>query len=97
MSKLRQKRKFGSAVSFGKHCAIDGEARRAVRRPRRQRRSDPAETLGTRNQTSEDLRVFCEAGCAKQMDRSALSAFRLDIVAGEFRPVAHNLVDALST
>jgi hypothetical protein len=31
------------------------------------------------------------------MDRSALSAFRLDIVAGEFRPVAHNLVDALST
>jgi hypothetical protein len=53
--------------------------------------------LAFANQKSDDLRAYCEAEFAKQMDRSALPEFGLDVVAGEFRPVAHSLLDALST
>jgi hypothetical protein len=53
--------------------------------------------LAFANQMTDELKGFCEAAFAKQMDGSALPEFGLDIVAGEFRPVAHALLDALST
>lgn len=53
--------------------------------------------LAFANLMTDELRGFCEAEFAKQMDGSALPEFGLDIVAGEFRPVAHALLDALAT
>jgi hypothetical protein len=52
--------------------------------------------LAAANQMTGDLRAFCEAEFASQSDGTALPAFGLDIMAGEFRPVAHALLDALS-
>ncbi len=52
--------------------------------------------LAAANQMTDDLRTFCEAEFASQSDGNALPAFGLDVVAGEFRPVAHALLDALS-
>ena len=52
--------------------------------------------LALANQMSDKLRVWCENTFAKQSDHTALAEFGLDVVAGEVRPVAHALLDALS-
>jgi NACHT domain len=52
--------------------------------------------LALANQMSDELREWCENSFAKQSDHSTLAEFGLDIVAGEIRPVAYALLDALS-
>jgi hypothetical protein len=52
--------------------------------------------LSLANQMSGELRKWCEKSFAKQCDHSSLVEFGLDVVAGEFRPVAYALLDALS-
>jgi hypothetical protein len=52
--------------------------------------------LAMANQMSDELRDWCEKTFAKQCDHTALAEFGLDVVAGEIRPVAHALLDALS-
>jgi hypothetical protein len=65
--------------------ATDGSARASLPR-----------LLAAANQMTDDLRTFCEAEFASQSNGDALPAFGLDVVAGEFRSVAHALLDALS-
>jgi len=78
-------------AGLGKHLAAnlksatDGSARASLPR-----------LLAAANQMTDDLWTFCEAEFASQSDSNALPAFGLDVVAGEFRPVAHALLDALS-
>ena len=52
--------------------------------------------LAAANQMTDEFRAFCEDEFALQSAGTALPAFGLDVVAGEFRPVAHALLDALS-
>jgi hypothetical protein len=52
--------------------------------------------LALANQMSDELRAWCEKSFAKQSDHTTLAEFGLDVVAGEIRPVAYALLDALS-
>jgi len=48
------------------------------------------------NQMDDELRQWCEEEFAKQNDHISLPEFGLDVFAGDVRPVAHALLDALS-
>jgi hypothetical protein len=52
--------------------------------------------LALANQMGEELQEWCEKSFAEQSDHTTLAEFGLDVVAGEIRPVAHALLDALS-
>jgi hypothetical protein len=52
--------------------------------------------LAMANQMSDELRAWCEKTFANQNNHTTLAEFGLDVVAGEIRPVAHALLDALS-
>jgi len=52
--------------------------------------------LALANQMSDELQVWCEKSFARQSDHTTLTEFGLDVVAGEIRPVAYALLDALS-
>jgi hypothetical protein len=51
--------------------------------------------LAMATQTSDELRTWCEKTFAKQYNHTALTEFGLDVVAGEIRPVAYAVLDAL--
>jgi hypothetical protein len=52
--------------------------------------------LALANPMSEELRQWCENEFDRQSDRTALPEFGLDVIAGNVRPVAHAILDALS-
>jgi len=52
--------------------------------------------LALANHMGDELRQWCESEFAKQSDHASLPEFGMDVLAGEVRPVAHALLDALS-
>ena len=51
--------------------------------------------LGLANHMDDELRQWCEEEFAKQSNHTSLPEFGLDVSAGEIRPVAHAVLDAL--
>ena len=52
--------------------------------------------LALANNMNEELRQWCEKEFAAQSNHTSLPEFGLDISAGDIRPVAHAILDALS-
>jgi energy-coupling factor transporter ATP-binding protein EcfA2 len=52
--------------------------------------------LALANYMDDELRQWCEKEFAKQSAHTSLAEFGLDVSAGDVRPVAHSILDALS-
>ena len=69
--------------------------RQIAQRPNRRSQSQPAALLVASIGLSDEIKDFCETYYAEQSLKGQLSESGLDMTAGQIRPVAHSLLDAL--
>jgi hypothetical protein len=84
VARIKSDAELGSAIAEGVKKTDSGNEKASVPR-----------ILAQANLLDIDLRRWCEAEFARQTDHHSLTEFGLDVTSGDFRPVAHCLLDAL--